>query len=149
MTKLRLSIKGEITQQKPSFKPETQVIKAIVLYVLVVDDNDDICELLDKLLSSEGHLVRTVNNGAEAIILTELVDYDLVLCDMSMPEVNGYDVVKVLNGLKNKPKIGIITGLGDDRISDRDMKVDFFLRKPFKHAELIEHIDELFGAYSK
>ncbi len=118
------------------------------LRVLVVDDESDILDIINQLLSRSGHDVKVVNDGAEAINMIEDEVFDLVLCDLAMPNVFGYDVVNVLNRLKKRPKIGIITGWGEDHASDIDMKVDFYLRKPFKHAELIQYIDELFGADS-
>ena len=66
-----------------------------------------------------------------------------------MPNVFGYDVVKVLNGLKKRPKIGIITGWSEYDVSNKDIKVDFYLKKPFKHSELAKHINELFTEDSK
>lgn len=115
------------------------------LRVLVVDDEATILDILDQFLSKCGHNVKTVSNGADAINMIKAEDFDLVLCDLAMPNVFGCDVVKVLNGLKKRPKIGIITGWDEEHISDKDMKVDFYLKKPFKHAELIKYIDELFG----
>ncbi len=85
-------------------------IKSQGLSILVVDDEKDICIILDKLLSESGHMVRTVNNGTDAIVLSNNIDFDLVLCDMAMPEVFGTDIIKALNKLERRPKIGIIAG---------------------------------------
>jgi len=115
------------------------------LRILVVDDEDAIRDIIEQLLSKRGYNVKTVDNGAGAIQMAESEEFDLVLCDLAMPNVFGYDVVKALNGLKKKPKIGIITGWSEDRVSDEELNVDFYLKKPFKHSELIKHIDELFG----
>ena len=67
-----------------------------------------------------------------------------------MPDVNGYEVVKMLNKLEKRPKIGIITGWSEqlELFDKEEMKVDFILRKPFKHIELAKQINELFGADS-
>ncbi len=116
---------------------------------MVVDDKEDILDILNKFLSRSGHNVKTSENGADAIKMIEREVFDLVLCDLAMPNVFGYDVVKVLNGLKKRPKIGIITGWSNGRVSDKEMEVDFYLRKPFKHAELKKHINELYGADSR
>ncbi len=90
-------------------------------------------------------MVRTVDNGSEAIVLTKIDDYDLVLSDMAMPEVYGYDVIKALNKLKKRPKIGILTG-GDEKLKsleEEGFKVDFILKKPFNLSELTRHINNL------
>jgi PAS domain S-box-containing protein len=114
------------------------------LHILVVDDNKDICEIMDGVLTRGGHAVTSVDNGAEAIELAGEKDFDLVLCDLLMPDVQGYDVVKALNKLDKIPKIGLMTGWADLKsIDEEGAKVDFILKKPFKHAELAKHIDEL------
>ena len=114
------------------------------LNILVVDDNEDVCEIMDEVLTRCGHAVTSVDNGAEAIELAGEKDFDLVLCDLLMPEVHGYDVVKALNKLDKIPKIGLMTGWAELKsIDEEGYKIDFILEKPFKHAELAKHIDEL------
>jgi len=123
-----------------------QVSKSNGLHILVVDDDEPICDILDKFLSREGHMVRTVDNGAEAISLAEDNNYDLVLCDMVMPEVYGYDVIKALNEMERIPKIGVITGWGEQLklMDDEAFKVDFLLKKPFDFSEMLLLINNLF-----
>ena len=114
------------------------------LHILVVDDNKDICDIMGGVLTRGGHAVTIVDNGAEAIELAGEKDFDLVLCDLLMPNVQGYDVVKALNKLDKIPKIGLMTGWADLKpIDEEGTKVDFILKKPFKHAELAKHIDGL------
>ena len=68
-----------------------------------------------------------------------------MLCDMAMPDVFGYDVIKALNNLEKRPKIGIITGWGEKLkpIDDEGLKVDFIIKKPFDLSELARHISGL------
>ncbi len=117
------------------------------LRILVVDDEETICNILDKFLSGSGHKVKTVDNGADAINIIKAEYFDLVLCDLAMPNVSGYDVVKVLNGLENRQKIGIITGWGDEfkPAVGEEFKVDFVVRKPFDFSELVKHINDVIG----
>ncbi|MHC4321012.1 MAG: response regulator [Planctomycetota bacterium] len=124
-----------------------QKLKSNDLHILVVDDDESICDILEKFLTGEGHMVRTVDNGAEAIILAQNCSYDLVLCDMVMPEVFGCDVIKALNELERIPKIGIITGWGEKlkAIEDEILKVDFILKKPFDFSEVTKHINNVFN----
>ena len=83
----------------------------------------------------------------EAIELAGKEDFDLILCDLLMPNMHGYDVVRAINKLDKIPKIGIMTGWAEqlDSLGDEDFKVDFKLKKPFKHAELAKQIHNLFG----
>jgi CheY-like chemotaxis protein len=117
------------------------------LRILVADDNDDIRDILSHFLSRCGHKVKTVDNGTDAINMTDGDNFDLVLCDLAMPIVSGYDVVKALNGSKKIPKIGIITGCngGLQQEAGKELKVDFILKKPFKHLALAEHINIVFS----
>ena len=130
----------------PMIFPEPgQDTKSKSLRILVVDDEKDICTLLDKFLSKDGHKVRTVDNGAEAIELAKSEDFSLVLCDMAMPDVFGYDVIKALNNLEKRPMIGIITGWGEKLkpVDGEDFKVEFIIKKPFDLSELSRYINNL------
>ena len=118
--------------------------KDLSLNILVVDDEEAICKIMDSVLSEQGHKVKTVNNGTEAIDLSKNEHFDLVLCDLVMPKVSGYDVVKALHKLKKVPKIGIITGWGDLNFTEEDGKrVDFIIRKPFDFSVLSKHINDV------
>ena len=122
-------------------KPE-QETKVKDLSILVVDDEEEICNTLDEFLSKRGSKVKAVDNGADAIELINSEHFDLVLCDLAMPNVSGYDVIKAINELGKRPKIGIITGWGKriKPIEEEGIKVDFILRKPFNMSELFKHI---------
>ena len=95
--------------------------------------------------------VKTADIGEEGIELARKEDFDLVLCDLLMPNVHGYDVIKAINKTGKGSKIGIMTGWSEDLkpLDDVESKVDFILKKPFKHAELAKHINDLFGVDSK
>ncbi len=117
---------------------------------MVVDDEEAICNILDKFLSESGHKVKVVDNGADAINIITAEYFDLVLCDLVMPNVSGYEVVKVFNGLENRQKIGIITGWGEEfkPAVGEEFKVDFVVRKPFDLSELVKHINDVIGVES-
>ena len=142
---LQFPIAAKANSPKESPEPK-QKTESNSLCILVVDDEEDICNILDKFLSKRGHLVRTVDNGRGAIILSRATDFDLVLCDIAMPNIYGYDVIRALNELEKRPKIGIITGWGEKlkSIDDEDMKVDFIIKKPFDLSELTKNINEAF-----
>ena len=117
------------------------------LHILVVDDEDDICDMLGKFLSSGGHKVKTLDNGADAIELINSDHFDLVLCDLAMPKVSGYDVIKAINGLEKKSKIGVITGWGEKikPIEEESIKFDFILKKPFDFSVLTKYMSDICG----
>jgi len=113
----------------------------------VVDDEEEICNMLVDFLSRFGHKVQAVNGGAEAIELTKREKFDIVLCDIAMPDVFGYDVIKALNKLEKRPKIGIITGWGGKLkpLDDEEFKADFIIKKTFRLSELTKDINNLFN----
>ncbi len=121
------------------------------LSILVVDDEDAIRDMLKIFLSKKGYNVKAVDNGTDAINMIEGEEFDLVLSDLSIPQVNGYEVIKACNKLGKRPKTCIMTGLDEELklVADGNSKVDFILRKPFKLQELSKHIDDLLGADGK
>jgi two-component system, cell cycle sensor histidine kinase and response regulator CckA len=135
-----IEIASPITTPKP--KQETKGKK---LSILVVDDEEEICNMLDDFLSRSGYKVKTVDNGAGAIELAKRENFDLVLCDMAMPDIFGYEVIKFLNKLKKRPKIGIVTGWGGKLkpMDDEEFKVDLIIKKPFDLSELRKHINDM------
>ncbi len=142
---LHIPIRKDTVQRIVPPEPDGKITTKKLL-ILVVDDNEDLCVIMDKLLTRCGHTVKAFNTGADAIELAGEKDFDLVLCDLAMSGTTGYDVVKAFNKLDRRPKIGIITGWSEKLklFDEEDMKVDFILKKPFKNAELTKHINELF-----
>ncbi|MCP4253279.1 MAG: response regulator [Candidatus Scalindua sp.] len=142
---LSIPIKKDVVRKKVMPEPERQRI-ARKLHILVVDDSEQMCVVVDNFLARDGHTVKAVASGSDAIELAGKEDFDLVLCDLAMPKVYGYDVIKAINKLGKRPKIGIMTGWADNLkpADDVEFKVDFILRKPFKRQELAKHINELF-----
>ena len=117
------------------------------LNILVVDDKKEICESLSKLFIEEGHKVRNADNGAKAIKLLIKNNYDLLLCDLVMPDVSGKDVIKALSTLSTRPKVGLMTGWRY-KIEDAEkdgLEVDFIVRKPFNLSKLKRDINDLWS----
>lgn len=141
---LRIPIKKDAVQKIIPHEPAHKVSKKN-LHVLVIDDNEDVRVIVENILTDAAHTVKTVDNGMEAIELARKEDFDLVLCDLLMPEVHGYDVIKAFNESGKTQKIGIITGWDDKLkpINEEEIKVDFILKKPFKQEELENHINNL------
>ncbi len=130
----------------PTETPEQEANKNN-LHILAVDDEKEICHILNTFLSRSGHKVKTVDNGADAIKIIKDEVFDLVLCDLNMQGVRGCEVVRTANSLEKRPKIGIITGSRVEIKPEEgeDFKTDFVLNKPFKIKELAKQINEAFG----
>ncbi|MDR4497719.1 MAG: response regulator [Candidatus Scalindua sp.] len=119
------------------------------LNILVVDDEQAVCELLVEFLSQEGHKVKSVCCGSEAIKLLKMDSFDLVLCDLVMPDISGRGVIKILDTLDKRPKVGLITGWSEkiQPSYKEDLKVDFIVKKPFSFSELSKEINDVFCIY--
>jgi CheY-like chemotaxis protein len=144
---MRFPVARETTQQTVS--PElSQEIKTKMFRILVVDDEEHICNILYDFLSGEGHDVKAVNSGAEALKLLRRESFNLVLTDLVMPYVSGQYIVKALDTLVKRPKIGLMTGWSDkiENINKKDLKVDFIIKKPFDFSELSRHINDAISA---
>jgi len=142
---INIPIRKEAVQKVVTTEP-VRKSKTKALHILVADDEKDICVNLNEFLSREGHTVKTVNGGAEAIELARKENFDLVLCDLAMPEVTGHDVLKALNELDKRPKVGLITGWDEKLTFDKgELKADFVAKKPFKLLELARQIDDVFS----
>ena len=110
--------------------------------ILVVDDDKNIIELLSSTLSLEGWQVLSATNGMEALKKAEEVSPDLVLLDIMMPLMDGFEICR---RLRQRSKIPIIalsarTDVGD-KIKCLDLGADDYVTKPFRVDELIARIN--------
>ena len=137
---------------KPSHHIVTpdQDVKANIdcLNILVVDDKEEVCEALCKMFKDEGHEVCGVISGAEALKLLKKNSYDLLICDLVMPDINGRDILNALKTMNKQPKVGLITGW-KYKIEDAEkegLKVDFIIKKPFNLPKLRRDIVNIFNS---
>jgi len=125
---------------------EDQRMKPKGLNILVVDDIENMRSLLKMFLVKNGHTVKTAESGGKALEVLKTETFDLVLCDLVMPDMSGHEVVAVLNKLEKRPKIGIITGWSEKISTLEELNVDFIAKKPFKFTELSGFINKTFSA---
>ena len=146
---IRLPLSNEIAKPEATFEQE-QELKAEGLRMLIVDDEQEICDLLSEYFLEDGHNVKIVNTGDMAIKLLETESFDLVLSDLVMPEVTGYDIIETIGTLEKKPKVGIITGWEDAYKTEKGetLKADFIVRKPINFSELTRCINNVLSKYS-
>ncbi len=109
--------------------------------VLLVDDDLDLCELMTELLSHEHIQITAVHNGAAGIEAAVKGDFNLVLLDVTLPQVNGFEVLRTIRQQSSIPVI-MLTARGDDvdRIVGLEIGADDYLTKPFNHRELVARI---------
>jgi DNA-binding response OmpR family regulator len=118
--------------------------------ILLVEDEDSIALALEYLMRKEGHDVRRVANGAEALPSIERERPDLVLLDVMLPAVSGYEICETVRrdpGLRGV-KILMMTARGSQAESRRclDLGADGFMAKPFALADMKAEVRRLLGA---
>jgi two-component system, sensor histidine kinase len=110
------------------------------LRVLVVDDNEDAADSLTTLLSLDGHTVRAVYGAQAAIEAATSFEADLVLLDIGLPSMDGYEVASRLRAAGNKSTLVAVTGYGQKEDIERALNAGFdaHLAKPVEFAKLEE-----------
>jgi CheY-like chemotaxis protein len=108
--------------------------------VVLIDDSVDSVEALSMLLELEGHSVQVAYDGVAGLALIESVSPDVVLCDIGLPGMNGYEVAQAARRLATVPLLVAITGYGqtDDMARASDSGFDHYLVKPVDPAAVLE-----------
>lgn len=120
-----------------------------MIRILIVDDEKPICDLIDLNLSAAGYYCTAVQDGAEALEKIENGRYDLILLDVMLPGVDGYDIMEYIRPLKI-PVI-FITARYEvrDRVRGLKLGADDYLVKPFDVVELMARVEAVLRRYHK
>ncbi|MCU7796980.1 MAG: response regulator [Candidatus Thiodiazotropha sp. (ex Semelilucina semeliformis)] len=117
--------------------------------ILVVDDEPNIVLSLEFLLKKEGYQVRTASNGEEALNVLKETKTDLVLLDVMMPRMDGYDVCQAVRADPKLSSVRIImlTARGRDIERDKGLALgaDDYVTKPFATRELVDKVKSFLG----
>jgi signal transduction histidine kinase/CheY-like chemotaxis protein len=122
---------------------------SVPLRILVAEDNEFSAQLLERLLGRRGHRVRLANNGREALSLAKAADFDLLLLDVHMPELDGFQVVRAVREREQTTgdHLPIVALTARSRQEDRERclaaGMDDFLAKPIQAANLWAAIDRV------
>jgi DNA-binding response OmpR family regulator len=109
--------------------------------VLLVDDDRELCQMLSEYLSAEHFEVKSVHDGSDALAELEVSDFEILILDVMLPSVSGFDVLRKLGASHGTP-ILMLTARGDDvdRIVGLELGADDYLSKPFNPRELVARI---------
>jgi len=121
--------------------------------ILIIDDNVDTLKLVGLMLQKQGYQIITSANGEQGLTQAEAENPDLILLDVMMPEMDGYEVAKRLraNSLTANTPILMFTAKTqlDDKVTGFEAGADDYLTKPTHPTELIAHVKALLARSSK
>src|SRR6202140_4517755 len=110
--------------------------------VLLIEDDSSIAQSIELMLKSESFNVYTTDLGEEGIDPGKLYDYDILLLDLNLPDMSGFDVLRSLRVSKVETPILILSGLAgvDDKVKGLGFGADDYMTKPFHKDELVARI---------
>jgi len=110
--------------------------------VLVVEDEKALAKAIEKILMKNGYMVDVVHDGQEAYDYISLGDYDVILLDVMLPKLSGFEIVKKVRAEKISTPILMLTAKSqvDDKVKGLDLGADDYLAKPFDRKELLARL---------
>ena len=115
------------------------------MYILVVEDERRLAQIVRRVLEEEGHTVDLAHDGEEGLAMASDGSHDVILLDILLPEIDGIEVCRTLRRNRVDTPVLLLTALGDvdDRVRGLDAGADDYLAKPFAFQELLARIRAL------
>src|SRR6202163_2529006 len=110
--------------------------------VLLIENDSTTAQSIELMLKSESFNFYTTDLGEEGVDLGRLYDYDIILLDLNLPDISGYEVLRSLRVSKVKTPILILTGFSgiEDKVKGLGFGADDYMTKPFHRDELVARI---------
>src|SRR3977135_1990624 len=110
--------------------------------VLLIEDDSAVAQSIELMLKSESFNVYTTDLGEEGVDLGKLYDYDIILLDLNLPDMSGFEVLRSLRVSKVKTPILILSGIAsiEHKVKALGYGADDYMTKPFHKAELIARV---------
>ena len=111
--------------------------------VLVVEDHPTVREVLRTLLAVEDYEVAVAPNGESGLALADILQPDVVILDVTMPGLNGFEVCRAIKARSAETRIVMVTARTseEDEQAGRDAGADAYLRKPFSPLDILEVVE--------
>ncbi len=113
--------------------------------VLLVEDDSATAKSIEMMLKSEGYVCDCTDLGEDGLEIGKLYDYDLIVLDLMLPDIDGYEVLRRLRAAKVQTPILILSGLSepDHKVKGLGFGADDYLTKPFDKDELVARIQAI------
>src|SRR6201993_3429945 len=113
--------------------------------VLLVEDDSATAASIEMMLRAENFIVDTTDLGEDGLEIGKLYDYDIILLDLMLPDIDGYEVLRRLRAARVRTPILILSGLAelDHKLKGLGFGADDFLTKPFDRRELVARIQAI------
>ncbi len=113
--------------------------------VLLVEDDSSVAKSIELMLNTEGFIVDSTDLGEDGLEIGKLYDYDIIILDLMLPDIDGYEVLRRLRAARVTTPILILSGLTemDNKIKGLGFGADDYLTKPFDKRELIARIQAI------
>jgi two-component system cell cycle response regulator CtrA len=110
--------------------------------VLLIEDDSSVAQSIELMLKSESFNVYTTDLGEEGVDLGKLYDYDIILLDLNLPDMSGFEVLRSLRVSKVRTPILILSGLAsiEHKVKGLGFGADDYMTKPFHKTELIARV---------
>src|SRR3954453_3983674 len=115
--------------------------------VLLVEDDSATAASIELMLRSEGFICDTTDLGEDGLEIGKLYDYDIIILDLMLPDIDGYEVLRRLRAARVHTPILILSGLAElnHKLKGLGFGADDFLTKPFDRRELLARIQAIVG----
>ncbi len=118
--------------------------------ILVVDDEPDICQMIRRYAEHEGYETVGVSDGTEAVAVCKREDFDIIIMDAMMPEMDGFSATKRIHELKDIPVLMLSArGAEYDKLFGFEVGADDYVTKPFSPKELMARINVIIRRHAK
>ncbi len=113
--------------------------------VLLIEDDQSTAKCIELMLKSDGYVVDTTDMGEDGLEIGKLYEYDIIILDLMLPDLDGYEVLKRLRAAKVETPILILSGLSelDSKLKGLGFGADDYLTKPFDKRELMARIQAI------
>src|SRR5229473_3443101 len=119
--------------------------EAVKMRVLLVEDDAATSQSIELILKREAFICDTTDLGEDGLEIGKLYDYDIIILDLMLPDIDGYEVLRRLRAARVRTPILILSGLGemDHKLKGLGFGADDFLTKPFDRRELVARIQAI------